>query len=95
MPDSSPTILRFEVEARVPPPSAIVLARQLSDAPWEMPADPHFGGVPVEPVISQPRAMTPEGEPRFDLFALVLKRPSELGKFAIGEKVILASGPSA
>lgn len=49
-----------------------------------------LAGFPVEPVISQPRAVDKEGKPRMDLFVFFLSK-SALNHFKVGQIVELVT----
>lgn len=51
-----------------------------------------LNGVDIESWTDQPRAILPDGAPRTDLFAFVLKNAEERTRFTAGQVVALAAG---
>jgi hypothetical protein len=67
----------------------VVLARQLESKGFRVTATSRLGGVPIEPVLSQPRAIKPDGRPDLEIFAFQLKSAADLSKFSLGSEVVL------
>jgi hypothetical protein len=50
-----------------------------------------LNGNPIEPSITSPRALTENGEPRFDLYIFTPIYSKDITKFEIGKKVVLTT----
>lgn len=48
-----------------------------------------LAGCPLKPVLNQPRALTPDGQPRYDLWAFHLRHRRDRVQFIVGETVVL------
>jgi hypothetical protein len=81
----------FEVEDVLPITGrgVVVLARALSTRDFHVGTNSTLAGCPISPALEQPRALTPDGRPRLDLFAFQLRNPDDAGRFARGETVWL------
>jgi hypothetical protein len=83
----------FEVEEVLPITGRgmIVLARALSSSDFSVGDSSMLAGCPIAPVLDQPRALTPDGHLRLDLFAFILRNPDDGARFQRGETVFLGS----
>lgn len=80
----------FEVEAVLDVGGqTVIFARILAPRDFALNEESRFGGCPIVPVLSQPRAMRPDGSPRTDLYAFVLRRREDGDKFRVGLQVPL------
>ncbi len=50
-----------------------------------------LGGIPIKPILTQPRAADKEGKPRYDLFVFYPKQGSDLDKLIEGQIVELVT----
>lgn len=86
----APRTIRLVVEA-VFADTGVVFAR-LRD-----PGEPNFrvanesvlARAPLEPGLTMPRALRPDGSPRFDLFAFQLSTSRDARRFSVGAEVEL------
>jgi hypothetical protein len=82
--------MQFRIEyVSSPHPTPYVLARKIGDGDFTLPAAPNLGGVPIARRISQPRALTPEGQPDLTIFAFELLSRSDLIGMSVGKIVEL------
>ncbi len=44
-----------------------------------------LGGKPIRPWLSQPRALTEEGKPRYDIYNFILASKEDMNSFQVGE----------
>jgi len=58
-----------------------IFARQLAACDFSVSASSQLGGVPIQPSLSQPRALRPDGSPDLDIWAFVLREPQNAGNF--------------
>jgi hypothetical protein len=68
---------------------AYLFARQIEAGAFSVSANSRLGGVPIKPYVSQPRALTPEGEPDLKVFTFVLATANDLPRLKIGQVVQL------
>jgi hypothetical protein len=68
---------------------AYVFARQLEPGDFALTTDSRLGGVSIQPSVSQPRAIKPDGKPDLSVFAFVLAKADDLPKLAVGQVVEL------
>ncbi len=66
-----------------------VLARAIEKRDFTLTPSSRLGGVAINPVISQPRALKKDGSPDLDIFAFQLKSAADLSKFTVGSEVML------
>jgi hypothetical protein len=52
-------------------------------------ASSRLGGVPIQPSLSHPRALKPDGNPDLDIFAFVLAKSQDAERFSLGQIVEL------
>jgi hypothetical protein len=90
-PDVNARFVRFEVEAvvEVSGHGTIVLARLLVRPGFTLGSAPKLGGCSIVPHLTQPRALTPGGQVRQDLFAFKLLHPEDARAFRAGQLVVL------
>lgn len=83
--------VRFEVEAvvEVSGHGIIVLARLLVRPGFTLGSAPKLEGRRIVPHLTQPRALTPDGRVRLDLFAFKLLHPGDAPAFRAGQLVVL------
>jgi hypothetical protein len=67
----------------------VVVARALRTSDFVLGDSSTLAECPIAPVLEQPRALTPKGNPRLDLFAFVLRNPDDASRFQPGETVFL------
>lgn len=82
-------LAEFEVEHVLADGS--VFAAQLGDNDFKLSPHVTLSGIPIRPRLSQPRAMTPDGAPRFDLFAFDPIDRKEATRLRPGDFVVLAT----
>jgi hypothetical protein len=70
---------------------ALVVARRLAAGDFVLGDAPRLAGVPIHRELTQPRALSPSGEPRLDLFAFRLKFAADIDRFTAGQRVELES----
>lgn len=99
--------LRAQQDALAPEPSGVLfevwhvprqrprylLCRQLDSANFDVEASA-LNGHPVQPTLSQPRAMYADGTPRFDIFAFHLRDWADIKLFKLGQLALLTRVPS-
>jgi hypothetical protein len=68
---------------------AYLFARRLEDCDFSVSASSRLSGVPLQPHLSQPRKIKPDGSPDLDVFAFILARREDGEKFALGQIVEL------
>jgi hypothetical protein len=79
----------FQIEL-VMAPRGYVLARALEERSFELVEGTRLGGFPVEPrYLDVPRAMSPDGTPRLDIYAFLLKHREHAARFKPGDRVEL------
>ena len=66
-----------------------VFARRLEDKGFTLTSSARLGGVAIEPVVSQPRALKKDGSVELEIFTFVLKSADDLSKFSPGSEVLL------
>jgi hypothetical protein len=83
--------IAFEIESvfTVTGRGLVVLARCLEPQSFVTLRYATLGGVPIEPWTDIPRKLEPDGQPRLDLFAFVLRRPEDRPRLVPGERVLL------
>jgi hypothetical protein len=69
---------------------AYLFARQLEPGQFSVSGEPRLGEVPIKPHVSQPRALTPTGEPDLTVFTFVLATANDLPKLKVGQVVELS-----
>jgi len=87
--------LRFEVDHVLKRDVVIILARQITPGNFTLDAHSTFGDCAIKPIVSMPRAIDREGQPRKDVFAFTLSKRTDAAKFAKGRVVTLATNMSA
>jgi hypothetical protein len=85
---------RFEVEALVENVRgfALVMARRLDDRAFLLRDGSLLQGVAIASA-DMPRKLDDAGEGRTDLWGFLLKRPTDLGRFRVGQTVELEAAP--
>ena len=81
--------MKFEIENILMIDSGVVFARQVSAGEFALGPRSKLGGVPIQPHVTSPRALRPDGSPRTDLFAFALQSSADLSRFAVGQCVEL------
>jgi len=83
--------IAFEVESvfTVTGRGVVVLARWLGPQSFASLSGATLHGVSIEPWTDIPRQQGPDGQPRLDLFAFVLRRPEDRPRFVPGERILL------
>jgi hypothetical protein len=66
-----------------------LFARQVEGGHFSVSASSQLGGVPIQPSLSQPRALKPDGSPDLDVFAFVLTERQDAERFSVGQIVEL------
>ena len=66
-----------------------VLARQLEVKDFALTNRSRLGGVPIQPVLSQPRKLRKDGTLDLEVFAFRLTNVSDLKTFSVGTEVLL------
>ena len=67
-----------------------LIARQLAPRPFRLVEGSQLDGCPLEPRhLEVPRASNPDGTPRTDLFAFLLRRREQAARFKPGDRVEL------
>lgn len=81
----------FEIEAVMAQDGqrAIVIARQLEPGDFVLGRAPKLDGRQILRRLTQPRAVSPDGTPRSDLFAFALRVKSDVERFRSGQRVML------
>ena len=64
-----------------------VLARSLSCEGFKLSEVSTLGGIAIKKWLSQPRALKPDGSPRYDLFSFHLCSRSDRGYFQPGQRL--------
>lgn len=67
-----------------------VFARQVEPGGFTLSTAPKLGDVPIERHVSQPRALTPDGQPDLTQFAFILATANDLPKLSKGQVVELS-----
>jgi hypothetical protein len=67
------------------PSSPNLIVEQSEKQDFSVSEDSTFGGAPLIPHLSHPRALDDAGNPRFDVFVLILKNFSDMDRFQVGE----------
>ena len=70
---------------------AYVFARQLVPGDFALHQSPCLGDVPIRQSVTQPRALTPQGDPDLTIFAFTLVTANDLSKFSVGQVVELSN----
>lgn len=84
----------FEVEVLLDwPRLPVVFARQLGEHAFAVSDASRLNGCAIEPSVTQPRALRPDGSPRLDLYAFVLRASEDLARFHVGQQVLLDAPP--
>lgn len=84
----------FEVEVLLDwPRLPMVFARQLGEHEFAVSDASRLHGCPIEPAVTRPHAQRPDGTPRLDLWAFVLRSPGDLARFHVGQRVLLDAPP--
>jgi len=82
--------MQFRIEyVSSPHPTPYVLARKIGEGDFTLPTTPELGGVPITRRLSQPRALTPEGQADLTIFAFELLSRSDLAGMSVGQVVEL------
>jgi hypothetical protein len=84
----TPSEIDFVIEA-VLKSKGYVLARICASTDFSLTLSATLGGVPIRPVLQQPRALNQSGQPRHDLFAFVLQSSSDIAQFKPNTTVLL------
>lgn len=66
-----------------------VFARRLEDKGFCLTPKSRLGGISIQPIVSQPRALKKDGSIDLDVFAFVLTSATDLPKFLVGSEVLL------
>jgi len=67
-----------------------VFARQLEPGEFRVSSTSSLGDVPIRPYISQPRALTSDGEPDRTVFTFILESANDVPKLELGQVVELS-----
>ena len=82
--------MKFEITSIFVKQRPVTLfARQLGAGEFTLSDSPMLGGVPIGRYVSQPRSITPDGQPDLSQFSFALSTASDLPKFAVGQIVEL------
>ena len=82
--------MKFEVECvfgQEGPP--FIIARQTEVGHFSVSTSSRLGGVPIQPSLSQPRKLKPDGSPDLDVFAFALTDPQDAERFSVGQIIEL------
>lgn len=82
-------LAEFEIEDVLA--DGMVFAAQLGNTDFELSPQVTLGGLPIRPHLSQPRAIAPDGVPRFDLFAFEPIDRHQARRLRTGDFVVLAT----
>ena len=66
-----------------------LFARRMEDGDFSVSASSRLGGVPIQPSLSLPRKLKPDGSPDLDVFAFVLTERQDAERFSVGQIVEL------
>ena len=66
-----------------------LFARHLETGDFSLSASSRLGGVSIQPSLSQPRKLKPDGSPDLDVFAFVLTDRQDADRFSVGQIVEL------
>ena len=80
----------FEIEF-VFSKEGLIFARVLKEGAFTVTATSTLGGCRLLESLNSPRALTPDGQPRYDLFAFRLRDRRESSKLKVGCEVLLKS----
>jgi hypothetical protein len=69
--------------------SAFLVARMIDRFDFELSDNSKLGPIDVEPVISQPRAITSDGTLDLSVYSFIPKERSQLAQVSIGQEVEL------
>lgn len=82
--------MQFRIEyVSSPHPTPYVLARKIQDGDFSLPAAPELGGVAIARRLTQPRALTADGQIDIAIFAFELLSGFDLARMSIGQIVEL------
>lgn len=62
-----------------------LFARQLEPGEFAISERSRLGGVPIKPYLSQPRALTADGQPDMTVFTFVLATANDLPRLQVGQ----------
>jgi hypothetical protein len=62
-----------------------LFARQLEPGEFAVSERSRLGGVPIKPYLSQPRALTADGQPALTVFTFVLATANDLPRLQVGQ----------
>jgi hypothetical protein len=82
--------MKFKVEfifGQEGPP--YLFARQIEVGHFSVSTSSRLGGVPIQPSLSQPRKLKPDGSPDLDVFAFVLTEQQDAERFSVGQIIEL------
>jgi len=83
------TTIPFEIEFVFRRRPTVVFARILESQDFGLVEGARLGGVPIAPVVTAPRALDADGQPRTDIFAFTLQSGGNVESFAPGVRVSL------
>jgi len=63
----------------------LLFARQLEAGEFAISERSRLGGVPIKPYLSQPRALTADGQPDMTVFTFVLATANDLPRLQTGQ----------
>ena len=66
-----------------------LFARQLEPGEFVVSERSRLGGVPIKPYLSQPRALTADGQPDMTVFTFVLATANDLPRLQVGQDAAL------
>jgi len=69
--------------------AAVVLARVPAGVEFALGSRPTLDGCRIQPFLTQPRAVSPDGLPRLDLYAFELRSIGDADRFHPGDLVLL------
>jgi hypothetical protein len=82
--------VKFKVEFVYPHEhGAYLFARRLELGDFSVSSSSRLGGVPIQPHLSQPRKLKPDGSPDLDVFAFILSQRDDAKRFTIDQIVEL------
>jgi hypothetical protein len=80
--------LRFIIEF-VPKGEKYIFARKLENVNFALTPDSQIGGYAIKQLGLAPRASYPDGSPRFDICAFVLRNKADAASLMEGQEVLL------
>jgi hypothetical protein len=83
------TRIPFEIEFVLRRSETVVIARRLEAVDFRLVEGSTFGGIPIHPAVTAPRALDSDGHPRTDVFAFTLLATKNLHALIRGARVDL------